>query len=292
MKVMTRIAVLAMFALIVGCAITDWAPMPGHRTTGEAKLYTKEVGWSNTGYPDLDGTYAFTAKYDMSTGALLGGIYIYTYRNPVLLSWTRDGQFNEDGDYIQGHSGVLGGKYLPQWTAIDYDVNTCGFFSNITFDKTSTGPGYALCFTPYGGIYYAENDRDYEIHGEYANFDQLLNGVWHATSGAPMELDIVGIRFDQTTRPITTFPATVRHNATMPYSIAFTPGEGMRSAIQTVLDNTENMTPVNLGVVLAGGLTYDSPGRMKVAFNHDALRKVLNALNNPVPAPAVHKKYR
>ncbi len=288
MKVMTRIAVLCMFALIVGCAITDFYPYPAHRTTAEAKLYTKEVGFSGTGYAELDGTYAYTIKYDNSAG-LLGGLYIYNYRNPVFSSFTRDGLFNEDGDYIQGHSGVLGGKFLTQWIAVDYDPFNCGFFAgNVTFSKTGSLYGVALCFTPYGGYYYANNDRDFEIHGEYADWDALLNQVWHGTNLSP---SVVGIRIDGTTRPIAPWAVNVQHNATTPYSVSFTP-EGMRGAIQTILDNTENMVPVQLGVVLAGGLTYDMPQRAHVAFNHDSLRKILGRLDAPAPAPPVHKKYR
>ncbi len=292
MKIVTRIAVLCMFALIVGCAITDWNAYPGHRTTAEAKLYTKEIGWSGTGYAELDGTYAYTVKYDNSDGQfnpLLGGVYIYTYRNPVLSSFTRDGQFNEDGDYVQGHSGILGGKYQTQWIAVDTDPATCGFFAgNVTFSKTGSLYGTALCFYAGSGYYYAENDRDFEIHGEYADWDALLYQVWN---GGALNPSIVGIRLDGTTRPITPWAIYVKHNATTPYSIDFTP-QGLRGAIQTILDNTENMVPVQLGVVLAGGLTYDMPHRAKVAFNHDSLRKILNRLDAPAPAPPVHKKYR
>lgn len=294
MRLAARIALLAMFCVIVGCAITDYYPIPGHRTTAESKLSATEIAFDGF-YPGgtLDGTYAYTAKYD--AGALAGGMTIFSYRNPVYTSFTRDGLIDEDGDYIQGHSGVLGGKFLTQFIAIDYDPFSCGFFDNVTYIHAREGfVPTALCYYDDGsGVYGVEYDRDFEIHAAFANLDEMYKSFWSGATGANFNLDVTAVRIDGVTRPVGTFPMTLTHELTGgPFAISVGNSDALRTVIQTILDNTENRMPVSFGMVTSGGMTVDLPRPVKVAFDHAALRQILANANNPAPAPPIQRKRR
>src|SRR4029453_12933915 len=101
----------------VGCAVTDYDGLAEHKTVAEAKLWGQEVSFI-TGDPALDGTYAVTVKYD-NHGGRDTNMKITTYRNPVVNSFSRDGVVDRDGDDVQGSSGILGGKFQPQWVVVD-----------------------------------------------------------------------------------------------------------------------------------------------------------------------------
>lgn len=292
MRLAARIALLAMFCVIVGCAITDYYPIPGHRTTGESKLSATEIAFSGF-YPDLDGTYAYTTKYDATQSNF--AMTIYSYRNPVFASFTRDGLIDEDGDYMQGHGGVLGGKFLTEFIAIDRDPFSCGFFDNITYNKASEPVPTALCYYDDGsGIFGVEYDRDFEIHAAFANLDEMYRSFWSGATGTPFNLDVTAVRIDGVTRPVTTFPLTLQHQLTGgPFSVSVANGAALQSVIQTILDNTENHVPVALGMVTSGGLSVDMPRPFKVAFDHAALRNLLAAANTPAPvAPPIQRRLR
>lgn len=282
-KVVTRIALLAMFAVVMGCAITDYNPYPGHKTTGEAKLAATEIAFDGFGY-GWDGTFAYTVKYDNTGGALLGGVNIYTYHNPVFSSFTREGQIDVDGDYVQGRSGVLGGKFLPYWTAIDYTLQDssgagCEFDANLTYDHSPFGPGVVQCwYSPD-----EEFDADHELVAAFDNLDTMFKSIWSGVTGSPFDIEITGIRLDGMTRPVDQFPVTVEHAYNRPFRYRVTNGPGVRSMLQAILDNTEHMVPVQLGFTANSSLSFDLPANMKVAFNHVAIRNVLNGVgaNNP-----------
>lgn len=293
MRLAARIALLAMFCVIVGCAITDYYPIPGHRTTGESKLSATEIAFSGF-YPDLDGTYAYTAKYDATASNF--GITIYSYHNPIYTSFTRDGLIDEDGDYIQGHSGILGGKFLTEFISFDTDPFNCGFFDNVIYMHHNM-EGFvptALCYYDDGsGVYGVEYDRDYEIHAAFANLDEMYKSFWSGATGANFTLDVTAVRIDGVTRPVGTFPMALQHELTGgPFSVSVGNSDAMRTVIQTILDNTENHVAVNLGFVTSGGMSIDLPRPVKVAFDHAALRQILAAANNPAPAPPIQRKRR
>ena len=134
-KQLLFVAAIVVSVVSFGCAITDYDGFADRHTESEAKLWGTEVAFSGTGDAELDGTYSYSAKYDNRGGQ--GDVTITTYRNPVVGSFSRDGQVDRDGDEIQGRGGILGGKFQTRYVAVDELHPTCEFFANI---KQSKGP--------------------------------------------------------------------------------------------------------------------------------------------------------
>jgi hypothetical protein len=271
MKKFAALAVVAMFAMVIGCAITDYGGWANHKTTSEAKLWGKEVAFSGFDPPDLNGTYSYTAKYDNTAEF---NMLINSYKNEVVGAFTRDGMIDMDGDDVQGSQGTLGGRFLPFFKAVDTDPAVCGFFDNITFDKSSAGPGSALCFTG-GGM--EEIDKDFELHAAFTDLDNFQKSIWAGVTGDPFGVDVSAVRINGNNHWVTTFPIEMSHNFVRARTFTVHNGPGLQSAIQAILDNTQHMVPVQFGFVAVGGMTVDTPEPMVVAFNHDSLRAHLNS---------------
>src|SRR4029079_15283888 len=90
---------------------------------------------SVTGDPTLDGTYAYTVKYNNRGGVRDGSLRIISYRNPVPSSFSRGGPVAGDCDDAQGQRGLAGGKFLTEWVAVD-PAPDCQFDANITQDHS------------------------------------------------------------------------------------------------------------------------------------------------------------
>lgn len=276
-KLATRLAILAMFGVIVGCAITDYPGWANHKTTAEAKLwYYYEISFSGFA-PDLDGTYAYTVKYDNTTGVM--NTVINSYRNPIVSSWTSDGQINIDGDDVQGNGGVLGGKFLPMFISRDYDADNCGFFDNITYDHSVSGVAAALCFTGAGyGV--PENDKNWDLHAAFTDLDQFMKSIWYDATPNPFVLDIGAVRINGTNYWTNDLGITVNHQGRTPTHVTLMNGPGVQQAIQAILNNTGHFEPVQFGFQAMGGMTVDLPNGVNAGFNHAVLNGLVQPSNN------------
>ncbi len=265
------LAVLTMTVFAVGCAITDYDGFGNHKTTAEAKLLGKEIAFTGFG-PALDGTYAYTVKYDNSPNGS-GAVTINSYRNAGIVSFTRDFQIDQDGDDVQGSGGTAGGKFLPQWIYEDAVKGSCGFSANKQkLDKSKgAGPGVLLCI---GGAV-EEVDKDFELHASFGSLDELFGSIWSGALSEQFTLEVTGITLNGATYPVDTFAIGIAHNGLRPGRFAIANGPGLASAIQAILDNTAHMVPVTVGLSFAGGLTVAAPSGITVAFNHDALWSAL-----------------
>src|SRR5438034_8706173 len=74
-KAWLTMAVAAMSAVAVGCAITDYAGWANHKTAAESALWGSDIAFI-TGIPGYDGTYNYTVQYNCrgatATGSLCG----------------------------------------------------------------------------------------------------------------------------------------------------------------------------------------------------------------------------
>lgn len=269
-KLATRLAVLALFAVVVGCAITDYTGIQERRTTAEAKMWGKEVAWSGVTPPGYDGTYSYTVSYDNHGGVV--NTTINSYMNPVVGSFKRDGLVDVDGDDVQGSGGELGGKFLPFFIARD-NAFDCQFFDNITFDKSPVGAGVALCFDGPTDIV-EEIDKDWDIHAAFTDLDQFFKSIWNGQTPSPFNLDISAVRINGSTYFHQPFSISVVHTGNRPRNFTIFNGAGLQAAIQQVLDHTQNGVPVNFGFVTSGGMTIDMPSGLNTAFNHTVLRQM------------------
>jgi hypothetical protein len=270
MKKFAALAVVAMFAMVIGCAITDYNGWADHKSTSEAKLWGKDVSFSGFTPPDLNGTYSYTAKYDNTAEF---SVTINSYKNEAISSFTRDGMIDMDGDDVQGSQGTNGGRFLPFFKAVDTDPFGCGFSDNIVFDKSSAGYGAGLCFTG-GGM--EEVDKDFELHAAFTDLDHFNKSIWTGVTGDPFAVDVAAIRINQNNHWVSTFPIEMSHNFVRARTFTIHNGPGLQSAIKAILDNTEHLVPVQFGFVAVGGMTVDTPVPMQVAFNHDSLRAHLD----------------
>lgn len=267
-KALLAIAVLAMTATMIGCAITDYSGIVDHKTSSEAKLWGKDVSF--TGFaPDLDGTYAYTVRYDNRGGQ--GVVTINSYRNEVPGSFSRDGIVDRDGDDVQGNGGTLGGRFLPQFVAVDATgAGVAEFFDNITQDKSSTGPLAALAVTVN-----EEVDADFDLHASFGSIGELLGQIWSGAVGDSFTLEVESLVIGGETIPVDTVSIGLRANGVRPMQLSIENSPAWDSVFQALLDNTEHGQPLSIGINFAGGLSVATPTGWEVAFNHDAIRAVM-----------------
>lgn len=261
----------ALLAMTTGCVISDYGGIPGHKTNAEAKLWGTDIAFSGFA-PDLDGTYAYTVKYDNANANSAAVMTIFSYLNPVIGSFTRDGLVDQDGDYIQGSAGVLGGKFNNQFVAKDPAAG-CQFFSNVTQDKSSTGPLLALCDNGFG----EEIDRD-DLGDDFASLDDLFTQIWSGSLSSTFTADITGVTLNGTPVSLTNaLSVSLAHNGVRPMQIAIDGSSpGGQALLQAILANTVHGEATSVGLDFSGGLSIGSlPGGITVAFNHDGIAAVL-----------------
>jgi hypothetical protein len=260
----------AMALMSVGCAISDYDGHPKHQTQAEAKLLFTEISFI-TGDPQLDGTYAYTAKYDNHTGRD-NNIKIYTYRNPVPESFSRDGQIDRDGDDVQGSGGVNGGRFLPQWTATD-PLPGCQFTDNrIQSHGGAPPPPVTLC-----DIVEEEVDKDLDLQASFSSTGDLLAKIWSGAVSGGFTAELNGVAINGVSIPLAhAVSVGAQSNGTRPIRISVDLTQpGGQDLIQAILSNTQNGVPVSVGLRFDGGMVIDLPSRIKAKFNHAALANLL-----------------
>lgn len=267
-KAALSLAVFAMGAVAFGCAITDYGGIPSHTTQSEAKLWGKEVAFLGFG-GGLDGTYSYTVKYSPGSS-----VVINSYQNPGIVSFSRDGLVDRDGDDIQGRGGHAGGKFGKMWVAVDATSGApCEFFSNITFDKSASGPGLALCFFGFS----EEVDKDLDIQDAFSSLGDLFGQIWSGALASSFTMQLTSVTVNGVTIPLTNaVNLDVSHNGLRPINMAVdgsTPGA--QELIRALLNNTPDGESVTLGVGFDGGLSFALPSGMTVAVNHTALQAAL-----------------
>jgi len=264
------IGILMMALVASGCAITDFEGYPGHQTSAESKLWAQEIAFI-VGDPAYDGTYAYTVKYNNHSGRDTN-MKIFTYRNPVDSSFSRDGQIDRDGDDVQGRKGVLGGKFLPMWTVTDPAADCQFFDNNIQSHGGAPEPLLALCATTNEEI-----DRDLELQASFSSLGDLINQIWSGAVSGGFTAELTGIRLG-TTNVTLSQPVSIGSlsNGIRPSRITVDlTGAAGHELIQAILNNTTDGAPVSVRLNFSGGMTIDLPNGMKAAFNHDALGGLL-----------------
>lgn len=265
------VGLAAMTLLSTGCAISDYDGYDGHQTSAEAKLWQAEIAFEGTGDPALDGTYAYTVKYN-NRGGRDSNLKIYTYRNPVPSSFSRDGQIDRDGDDVQGRAGVLGGKFLPQWTATD-PLPDCQFELNrIQSHGGAPAPPILFCDTVEEEI-----DRDLELQASFSSTADLLAQIWTGSLNSGFTMQLTGIKLNGVNVPLSQpFSIGARANGVRPMRFSVNLSQpGAAGLIQAILNNTTNGVPVSLGLQFSGGMSVNLPSTIKVAFNHNTLGNLL-----------------
>lgn len=259
--------IIAMTAFTVGCAITDYSGFADHKTTGEAKLWGKEVAFSGAG--DLSGTYAYVVRYDNRGGQ--GKVYIDSLRNPVEGSFTREGSIDQDGNDIQGGGGILGGTFQPAFKAVDSTGGgTCEFDGNLT-NFGSTSPGILLCATTN-----EEVDRDAELHASFSSVDDLLAQIWAGTLSGNFTTVLTTVTIDGAPFAVNNVQIGAYASGLRPTQFSIDVSQpGMSSLIQGILDNTQHGVGHSVGFGFDGGLTVNAPANVQVAFDHNVLSGLL-----------------
>ena len=260
--IQTTLILLGIF-IAAGCAITDYEGLGGHKTSGEAKLWGLDVSFSGFG-DNTDGTYSYTVKYDNRAGQ--GNVTINSYKNPVISSFSRDGVVNRDGDDVQGRSGILGGKFLP-WVRASDTALGCQFDENITFDKEGNA-GVLLCIN--GAE--EETDKDLDLQAAFGSLDDLFNTIWAGALHGPFTMDITALNINGVAVPVDMFSVHAFAGPMRPSNFHFDGTQPNAGAlIEALMLHTGHMEQVNLGMVFDGGMTFNLPKNMTVAFNHDVL---------------------
>jgi hypothetical protein len=284
------IAVIAMASLAFGCAVSDYRGYLEHHTDSEGRLWGSEIAFL-TGDPQVDGTYSYTVKYDfrgtgttVPTGTYPSPIDINTYRNPVVAAFSRDGCVDRDGDDIQGRGGsinpgcepaVPAGKFGRQWIYIDSNAG-CEFDANFkqSFTQPKTLPGILLCFTGPQ----EEVDRDLDLQNSFTSLDDLMGKIWSGAITGGFTMAVTSVELDGRAVPLANqFSFPVAANSIRPRNAAFdltTPGG--QELIRAILNNTVNKQPVSIAINFDGGMRIALPVAGRIAFNHDALIKLLH----------------
>jgi hypothetical protein len=265
------VCVAAMAALSTGCAISDYEGHADHQTAAEAKLFATEISFTGTGDAALDGTYAYTVKYDNRGGRDVN-LRIYTYRNPVPSSFSRDGQIDRDGDDVQGRSGILGGQFLPQWTATD-PLPGCQFELNrIQSHRGSPPPPILLC-----EVVLEEIDKDLELQASFGNVGDLFNQIWSGALDNGFTAELTGVTLGAVNVPLShALTVNAKANGIRPTQISVDlGGPGGQALVQALLNNTVDGQPTQLGLNFAGGMSINLPNHLQAVFNHATLERIL-----------------
>lgn len=263
---------VALAAMISGgCAITDYDGHASHQTAAEAKLWGSEIAFI-TGDPNLDGTYAYTVKYDNRTGRD-PRMKIVSYRNPIPSSFSRDGLIDRDGDDVQGRKGVLGGTFQTQYVAVD-PLPGCQFFDNVTQDHSGVpgGPPIAFCTT-----INEEIDKDLELQADFTSIGDLLSQIWSGAVTGRFNMQVTGLVINGADVPLSqAVSLEALSNGVRPtqWSVDLTTPGGA-ALLQAILGNTADGVPVSLGVSFSGGMRVDLPSQIRVAFDHGVLSGLL-----------------
>lgn len=268
---MLSACVAAMALLSGGCAITDYEGHDGHQTAAEAKLFATEISFSGTGDPKLDGTYAYTVKYN-NRGGRDANLAIYTYRNPVVSSFSRDGQIDRDGDDVGGRSGILGGTFLPQWTVTD-PLPDCQFFANrIQSHGGAPSPPIALC-----EVVLEEIDKDLELQASFGSVGDLLGQIWTGALDSGFTAELTGVTLGGVEVPLSqALAVNAKANGIRPTQISVDLGSpGGQALVQALLANTADGVPTTLGLNFAGGMSVNLPSHLNAVFNHGTLGTIL-----------------
>lgn len=265
------VGIAAMALVSIGCAITDYEGHANHQTESEAKLWGYEIAFTGTGDPELEGTYSYSVKYD-NRGGRDTNLRIYTYRNPVPGSFSRDGQIDRDGDEIQGREGILGGKFWPQWTVTD-PFSGCQFALNrIQSHRNAPPPPIQLCDTATEEI-----DKDLDLQASFASTGDLLGQIWTGALDNGFTLELTGITLGGVNVPLSTpLSINAKANGIRPTQLSIDLSQpGGAALIQAVLNNTSHGVYVPVGLQFNGGMSLDLPSRTTWAFNHDTLWSLL-----------------
>ncbi|HEX6898934.1 MAG TPA: hypothetical protein VF789_04440 [Thermoanaerobaculia bacterium] len=263
---------LAAMALCMttGCAVSDYDGFENRQTQAESKLFGLDVSII-AGDPAVDGTYAYTVKYDNRGGRDVN-MKIISYRNPVPDSFTRDGQVDRDGDDVQGRAGILGGKFLPQYVAVD-PLPDCQFEANITQDHSGLGgPLATACLTVNEEI-----DKDLDLQAAFSSLGDLIGQVFSGALNNGFTAELTGLVINGVEAPL---PRAVsihsKANGLRPHSLSIDLTQpGGRELIQAILNRTPDDVPVSVGLRFSGGMKIDVPSHIRVAFNHQALGSLL-----------------
>jgi len=269
-KLLLVLGVMALALATTGCAISDYDGWAQHQTQAEAKLWGTEISFI-LGDPNLDGTYAYTAKYDNRAGRD-PNMKIISYRNPIPGSFSRDGQIDRDGDDVQGSAGILGGKFATEWVAVDRAPD-CQFEANIVQDHShGAGPLATLCDTVE-----EEVDKDLDLQADFASTGDLLSKIWSGAVTGGFTAEMTGVTLNGTTYPLSqVLSIDARSNGTRPTRISVDLTKpGGKALLQSFLDHTVDGVPVSVGFRFSGGMALDLPSRIKVVFHHDTISNLL-----------------
>ena len=271
MKRLVLLGLMAMTLTSFGCALTDYEGHAGHQTASEARLWGFEISFEGSGDAALDGTYSYTVKYDNRTARDVN-LKIVSYRNPVIASFSRDGQIDREGDDIQGRRGILGGKFLPQWTTTDPAAGCQFDLNRIQSHGGAPPPPILAC-----DVAVEEVDKDLELQAPFSSVGDFFGQIWSGSLNNGFTLELTGITLGGVNVPLSS-PLSINAKANgvrpMQFRIDLSQAGG-DALIQAILANTSNRVPVSVGLQFDGGMSLDLPGQTTLAFNHDALWNLL-----------------
>lgn len=281
----------------LGCAITDYSPWPGHKTQGEAKLVFQEIAFTGLDQ-SLDGTYAYSVNYDHSSipiGAF-PRITITSWHNnggtivPNALGWPNGTAlppaFNPDG--LADRTGNLNGEFgsfffIPPWSkdakwgkffvSVDTDGD-CQFFANVKqdFSGSPLGPALAECLDAP-----LEEVGDIVELESFKSLDDLLGRIWDGSLASSFTLSVTSVSLNGAEHQmINPFSVSMKTTGLRPSTVAmdFRTAAG-KELLQSVLNGTVDKAPTSISLSFAGGLRFNFPSSLKVAFNHAVIRRAL-----------------
>jgi hypothetical protein len=126
-----------------------------------------------------------------------------------------------------------------------------------------------------------EVDKDFELHDSFSDLDAFYKSIWGNVTDTPFTLDITALRINTVNHWITPLPLEMHHNGLRPGRFVFQDGPGFRALVSTILDNTADGEPVQLGVWTSGGMHFDMPAEWAFSFDHEILRGILGDTGEP-----------
>jgi len=277
-KTLIKLFAGAFTLLAAGCGYSDYPGHPGHKTHTEA--YVPAWGTVISGWDaDWDGTYVYTVEYDHQKWMKKNyqfDVKITSYRNLVEGSNPHRPNVFPSGAGFEGATGFAGGTFSSYWIAHDMDPNTEGYEDN--FDQSQPldsegnwiAPGLVLASTaPEQEV----DGYDWDLQAGIQNASALLGSIIsNGGSINGLNLGVNAISLDGQKHNVDIFNVGFSHNGGQ-NQVLIKNQPSAKMLINTILENTSDMKPVNLVLHFDNGMDVATPKGLSVMFNHKVLAK-------------------
>ncbi|MGX5172993.1 hypothetical protein ACUR5C_03090 [Aliikangiella sp. IMCC44653] len=277
---MIRTLSLTAVLVIAGCGYSDYPGHPGHKTQNEA--YVPSMSTVISGFGDeYDGTYVYSVKYNnrnWMSDDFNFSVKITSYKNNVTDSYPHRPNIFPDADGFNRATGFSGGEFAKYWIANDTDANSEGGLAN--FDQSQPLDSDGNWIAP--GLILVMNEPaqevdsvDWDLQSTAQSATQILSQlIQNGGKLDQLNLSIAALQINGVTHRVEPYQLGFQANTAGHSQVTLTNQKSVKSVLNTIIQNTENMKKVDLKLHFQNGMVVGLPQSMSIMFNHNVLAKL------------------